>query len=72
MKVFCKKDDFGLYYSFQKGKCYNYEKESLTLTDDYNNTYFYTTERFKEFFCSLSDLRKMKLKKLEKIYASSL
>lgn len=64
MKVFCKKDDIGCFYSFKKGKYYYYEKGLLSLIDDDGGTYFYTPERFKNYFYSLSELRKIKLKKI--------
>lgn len=66
MKVICKKDDIGLYYSFRKGVCYNYNDITWFIIDDYGGEYFYTIKRFNKFFCKLNDIRKMKLKKIEK------
>lgn len=69
MRVICKKDDNGLYYNFIKGKVYYYTEDYLSIRDEYGNDFFYTSQRFKEFFYSENEMRKMKLKK---IYASSL
>lgn len=66
MTVICKKDDIGLYYSFRKGVCYNYNDINSSIIDDYGVEYYYNTKRFNEFFCTLNDIRKMKLKKIEK------